>query len=359
MYWNFGFVHRKSAHSSYCCQNGGPLNRKPLFSQLCPLADLPNHASNSGPMTRAFREALAEPKPCFVRQGDPITATVAGAVNAASGATLPTAQSLDPDDDIQQLANSLESQEGTGLFGGSLSILRSLSSRVFGYPIVTSSNSVQSTLPNPVAPDASQESSSTMNSALSQNLASMHSSTLSQAGSVSDAVTASSPTWRLEPQGSGAVSVTGASATADAGGGHPSFTNAHTSGSGGTSLPAAWEAVGHGKPPEWYLKKLSEAAHVSTETVEAGPNAPSAAVDEISEVATDAAPEALKVRGKVRIKNAWKAVGDLFPEEAMHDAIPVAYVSNQITHTQAWVHCNRKQKTVRIWSRCSVWCYFF
>jgi hypothetical protein len=305
-------------------------------------------------MTRAFREALAAPKPCFVRQGNPITATVAGAVNAASGATLPTAQSLNPDDDVQQLANSLESQEGTGLFGGSISILRSLSSRVFGYPIVNS-NSVQSTPPDPVAPDESQGSSSTMNSAHSQNLPSMHSSTLSQAGSVSDVVAASLPTSRLVPQGLGAMSVAAASATADAGGGHPASTNVHTSGSAGTSLPAAWEALGHGKPPDWYLKKLSEAAYSRTETVEAGQVAPSAAVDEVSEVANDAAPEALKVRGKVQIKNAWKAVGDLFPEEAMHDAVPVAYVSNHITHTQAWVHCNRKQRTVRIRSRYAVW----
>ena len=57
-------------------------------------------------------------------------------------------------------------------------------------------------------------------------------------------------------------------------------------------------------------------------------------------------PGELTVAGKVAIQNSWKVLTDLFPDEVLAGAEPVAFVSSRTTHTQAWVHCNRQQSTV-------------
>lgn len=323
--------------------------------------------SNAWPKVRAFRDALVSPKPKFVRIGNPVTTTAMGALKAALGANAPTrTQTLDPEAGIHKLAAELQKQEGSGLVTGATPALSRLEG-VFSAPAGAGFDvGIGGTATAATNTNSSPESSpTTMNTACSHSALSMH-SMMSSTCSSTHGIHAS-----MESQGPGAVSAaegeippleTGAAAAPCMGGVNQRPDSTLRTKSWRRDF-SSFARRTHTK--DWYLKELNQAADECAQDPEAPVDTadPEEDVPMHAEDASDELPGVpqpmevilegedmslgeLSVPGKVAIKNSWKILTDLFPEEVLAGARPIGFVSSRTTHTQAWVHCNWQQSTV-------------
>lgn len=354
---------------------------------------MPGMQQSAPRQVRAFRDALVSPKPHFVRHGNStLAATAMGALTATIHPHAPSrTPTLDPEVGIDKLAADLQHQEVSRRDHGGKSGPGQLDvgfSDPVDIGVSHSIDTVAGTSEKNL--NGSPESSpTTMYTARSHSAFSMH-SMVSPAGSACDTPMPSPSSCASVHgvhtcnglQGPAAVGAVCRSTSGEADGEEGTITEAtgNIRGVAGTLSPGRarhWlierckSSVYPLHTRSWFLHKLYRAASDAVQdgsptAVDTVPNpqdnfsphaldvcAPSRLGVSQAQQATphgagDVSAAAERVApGKVAIQNSWKVLTDLFPNEVLAGAKPVAFVSNHTTHTQAWVHCNWEQSTVR------------